>query len=169
MSIKSITVDNSKIPEDYSPHEIKDANTARAASIHLLFSHVADFHKIIVKIIAEKYKINEDEIYETIINHPKYKNMTVNPVIYGLTLIDQEDINKASLWSGVEEVVTNEVIEPPADTPVKVKVVRKKKADIKDDMIKDIIKDDIDKPLNDIMPQKMKIVRKKKAVADVDD
>lgn len=116
MSIKSITVDP-EIPEGYVPHDIKDADTARAASIHLLFSHVADFHKLIVKIIAEKYKIKEEEIYESIVQHPEYKDMIVNPVIYGLSYVHQEDIRKAE--------VKNEVIEPP---PQRIKVIRKKKA-----------------------------------------
>ena len=116
MSIKSITVDP-EIPEGYVPHDIKDADTARAASIHLLFSHVADFHKLIVKIIAEKYKIKEEEIYESIVEHPEYKDMIVNPVIYGLSYVHQEDIRKTE--------VKNEVIEPP---PQRIKVIRKKKA-----------------------------------------
>lgn len=116
MSIKSITVDP-EIPEGYVPHDIKDADTARAASIHLLFSHVADFHKLIVKIIAEKYKIKEEEIYESIVQHPEYKDMIVNPVIYGLSYVHQEDIRKTE--------VKNEVIEPP---PQRIKVIRKKKA-----------------------------------------
>lgn len=116
MSIKSITVDP-EIPEGYVPHDIKDADTARAASIHLLFSHVADFHKLIVKIIAEKYKIKEEDIYESIVQHPEYKDMIVNPVIYGLSYVHQEDIRKTE--------VKNEVIEPP---PQRIKVIRKKKA-----------------------------------------
>lgn len=152
MSINSIKVDNSTLPKDYSPHEIKDADSARAASIHLLFSHVADFHKIIVKIIAEKYGIKEDDIYGTIVNHPDYVNMTVNPVIYGLSHISQEDVDRAGVG-----VVKNEVIEP---TTVKVKAIRKKKADIITDEV------DIVKPEKDAPPQKMKIVRKKKIVAE---
>lgn len=146
MPIKSLTIE-SKMPADYEPHEITDASSARAASLHLLFSHVADFHKIIVKIIAEKYGIKEDDIYEEIVNHPDYKNMMVNPVIYGLTYVEQEDVEKAGL--GKEEkpepVVKNEVIEPPSDVAVKPKVVRKKKVEP-------------DEP-----PQKIKVVRKKKA------
>ena len=117
MSIKSITIDN-KYSCEYEPHEIKDANTARVASIHLLFSHVADFHKLIVKIIAEKYNLNEDDIYSSIIEHPEYKNMTISPIICGLSHINQDDVNK---------VITpkNEVIVPPVSQ--KLKIIRKKK------------------------------------------
>lgn len=118
MPIKSITVE-SKVPADYEPHEIKDVSSARAASLHLLFSHVADFHKVVVKIIAEKYGIKEDDIYESIVNHPDYKNMMVNPVIHGLSYVEQADVDRAGLGA------KNEVIEPA----VKVKIIRKKKVE----------------------------------------
>lgn len=137
------------MPEDYEPHEIKDADSARAASIHLLFSHVADFHKLIVKIIAEKYKIKEEEIYDTIVKHPDYTGMTINPFIYGLSYITQEDANRAlaKMEEVKGEVVKNEVIEPP----VKVKAVRKKKiAEI------EVVAEEVP------VQQKLKIVRKKK-------
>lgn len=157
MPIKSITVDSSNIPTEYEPIKITDSNTARVASINLLFSHVADFHKIIVKIIAEKYKINEEEIYETIVNHPDYTNMAVNPVIYGLSYIEQKDVDKAGVVTeGCAKELKNEVIEPP----VKVKAIRKKK-------IEPVIKDepDIAIPEKDTPPQKIKVDRKKKAEA----
>lgn len=151
MPIKSIKVDN-KLPEDFEPHEIKDANSARAASIHLLFSHVADFHKLIVKIIAEKYKISEMDIYNTIVNHPDYTGMTINPFIYGLSYVTQEDANKAlaEMEEVKEEVVKNEVIEPA----VKVKAVRKKK-------ITEVVP--VEVTVQEPVQQKLKIVRKKKA------
>jgi hypothetical protein len=153
MSIKSITVANS-MPEDYKPHEIKDAASARAASIHLLFSHVADFHKIIVKIIAEKYKIKEEDIYNTIVNHPDYTGMTINPFIYGLSYINQEDANKALAEMEEVEVVKNEVIEPAV--AVKVKAVRKKKLEVVP------VEAPIEAPVQEHVQQKIKIVRKKK-------
>ena len=162
MPIKSLTVE-SKMPADFEPHEITDANTARAASIHLLFSHVADFHKIIVKIIAEKYNIKEDDIYETIVNHPDYTNMAVNPVIYGLSYIEQKDVDKAmatEVTEGEAEKVTNEVIEPQPVAVVKPKVVRKKKVEPE---IK--VEPDVALPEKDTPPQKIKVVRKKKAEA----
>jgi hypothetical protein len=156
MPIKSIKIDN-KLPEDYEPHEINDANSARAASIHLLFSHVADFHKLIVKIIADKYKIKEEEIYDTIVKHPDYTGMTINPFIYGLSYVTQEDADKAlaEMEEVKEEVeVKNEVIEPT----VAKKAVRKKK-------IVEVVPVEapMEAPVQEPVQQKLKIVRKKKA------
>jgi hypothetical protein len=108
----SITVANSR-PADYTPCEITSPKAAMTASLHILFNHVADFHQLIVKIIAEKYEIPEDEILKTITEHPDYVNMTVHPIIQGLSYITQEDVPK------------NEIIEPP---PCRViKFFRKKK------------------------------------------
>ena len=65
----------------YIPIEVKTARDAYAASLHVLFKHVADFHICIVKTFSAKYGIPEDDILKTIQESDEFKNMRVDPVL----------------------------------------------------------------------------------------
>lgn len=65
----------------YIPKEITDHRTAYAATLHVLFKHVADFHICIVKVFSKKYGIPEDDIMQTIQESDEFKNMAVDPVL----------------------------------------------------------------------------------------
>lgn len=60
--------------------EIKDgcSRAAYAASLQMIFRHVADFHMTVVNIISEKYNISVDDIISTVTSHSNYKNMVVD-------------------------------------------------------------------------------------------
>jgi hypothetical protein len=66
----------------YVPIEIKDHREAYAATLHVLFKHVADFHICVVKTFSKKYGIPEDEIMQTIQESDEFKNMRVDPVLH---------------------------------------------------------------------------------------
>ena len=66
----------------YVPIEIKDHREAYAATLHVLFKHVADFHICVVKTFSKKYGIPEDEIMQTIHESDEFKNMRVDPVLH---------------------------------------------------------------------------------------
>ena len=68
-------------PVPYLPVEVKTARDAYAASLHVLFKHVADFHLCIVRTFSTKYGIPEDEILQTIQESEEFKNMKVDPVL----------------------------------------------------------------------------------------
>lgn len=70
--------------ELYAPAPVKDGNTAMRAVVHMMLKHTADMLVTMVDIVAEEHGLNKDEMMETIIQHPKYKDMYVNPVIYDL-------------------------------------------------------------------------------------
>ena len=63
----------------YVPINITKAREAYAASLDVIFKHVADFHVTIIQIISEKYKIDEDEILGTIKGDPRYTGMYEDP------------------------------------------------------------------------------------------
>lgn len=65
----------------YIPIEVKTAREAYAASLHVLFKHVADFHMCVVKTFSAKYGIPEDDILKTIQESEEFKNMHVDPVL----------------------------------------------------------------------------------------
>jgi len=68
-------------PIPYIPIEVKNARDAYAATLHVLFKHVADFHICVVQTISAKYGICEDDILKTIQESPGFKNMHVDPVL----------------------------------------------------------------------------------------
>jgi hypothetical protein len=68
-------------PIPYIPATITTGRDAYAASLHVLFKHVADFHICIVRVFSSKYGIPEDDILKTIQESEEFKNMKVDPVL----------------------------------------------------------------------------------------
>ncbi len=104
----------------YVPIEVKTARDAYAASLHVLFKHVADFHICIVRTFSSKYGIPEDEILKTIQESEEFKNMTVDPVL------DTDQINTLGYLQpeSSQQVPVEEPQQTPA--PVEVPAVKKK-------------------------------------------
>jgi hypothetical protein len=100
--IKTMTVGNEPCyvrdggsVEPYIPKEIVGHREAYAASLHLLFKHMADFHITMIEIIAEKYNLSSDEMIQTITKDPRYTDMHVNPILNDLGYVNAEDVAKA--------------------------------------------------------------------------
>jgi hypothetical protein len=74
-----ITKDGQRIP--YIPETITNAREAYAASMHVLFRHVSDFHLCVVKVFSEKYGIPEDDIMSTIHESTEFKKLTPDPAL----------------------------------------------------------------------------------------
>jgi hypothetical protein len=74
-----ITNDGERIP--YTPKTITNAREAYAASMHVLFRHVAEFHVCIVKVFSEKYGIPEDDIMTTIHESTEFKKLSPEPAL----------------------------------------------------------------------------------------
>lgn len=72
---------NGTPPVPYIPHTITTSRHAYAASLHVIFKHVADFHICVVQAISAKYGISEDDILKTIQETDEFKNMHVDPVL----------------------------------------------------------------------------------------
>ena len=124
-SVQKLTVVNEPVfvskdgsVEPYIPKEIVGFRDAYAASLHLVFKHVADFHMAMLEIVAEKYGHDVDEMVSVIQSDERFKNMTVHPVISGLGIIEQKDVAEAPPPAPAA----------PAEAPVpKKKVVIKRK------------------------------------------
>ncbi len=74
-----VTKDGDRIP--YIPETITNAREAYAASMHVLFRHVADFHLCVVKVFSEKYGIPEDDIMRTIHESTEFKQLVPDPAL----------------------------------------------------------------------------------------
>jgi len=70
------------VVEPYVPVPITSSRTAYAASLHMLFKHVADIHMVLLEVISEKYNIPVTEMVEAIQGDVRYTEMQVNPVIH---------------------------------------------------------------------------------------
>jgi hypothetical protein len=102
-------------PVPYIPVTITTSREAYAASLPVLFKHVADFHICVVRVFSAKYGIPEDDILKTIQESDEFKNMHVDPVI------DTDNIDSLGYLAEVpvpkEEVPTEpEVTEPEVAT-----------------------------------------------------
>jgi len=88
----------------YIPGTITTSRDAYAASLHVLFKHVADFHMCIVRTFSVKYGIPEDDILQTIQDSEEFKNMLVDPVL-------DMDFNSLGYLDEATKATANEV--PP--------------------------------------------------------
>jgi len=119
----------------FEPYISKDIITNRdayAASLHLVFKHVADFHTLMVEIIAEKTGLDSDAIIAEIRDDKRFTEMIVSPQIHSMGLIRKEDISKVVAIVPVEtvETITESMSTMKVDEVKKPKVVKvvKKKA-----------------------------------------
>jgi len=121
--------------EPYVPGNITSARAAYAASLHLLFKHVADFHILMVDIIAEKYKLNAHEIIQACHDDKRFQEMVVSPTIHSLGYFGQEDLSAkrevevvkpADPVDPVEQLVAETAKMSLGTAPPKRKIIRKK-------------------------------------------
>ena len=113
--------DGTNVP--YIPVEVKTARDAYAASLHVLFKHVADFHLCVVRTFSVKYGIPEDDILKTIQESDEFKNMHVDPVLcMDMGINSPGHLEKVPVPESNSEVMT-----APVTAPVKSKVKKTKK------------------------------------------
>jgi hypothetical protein len=115
----------------YVPIEIKDHREAYAATLHVLFKHVADFHICVVKSFSKKYGIPEDDIMQTIQESEEFKNMRVDPVLHhdGLGYLSPEPVQqpKPAVVQPEPVVVQPEpAVVQPEPAVAKKRIVKKK-------------------------------------------
>ena len=113
--------------EEYTPVDIKNPSSAMNACLHLFMSHSVDFFAIMLDIIADKYGLTKDEMVETVIQDPRMKNMSVNPVIHSLGYFEQDDLEKTFAKMNMKtEEQPQQPQQPQAQQPPAKKIILKK-------------------------------------------
>ncbi len=84
-----IEVDEQGNHVPFIPVQITNNRQAYAASLNIIFKHIADFHITILTVVADKYGLNVDEILEEVHKDERYVSMS--GVINTLGILDQED------------------------------------------------------------------------------
>jgi len=109
----------------YIPETIVTNRDAYAASMHLLFKHTAEFHVLMVEIIADKCSLDSTEIMKSIQDDSRYKEMNVNPTIYSMQHLEKKDVEKHIAVEELTAQMAEVVIAPPKEEAPKKKIVRK--------------------------------------------
>jgi hypothetical protein len=126
-----VYVINDGVEEPYIPKEIITNRDAYSLSLDMLFKHVADFHMLMIEIIAEKTGLDAKEIVTAIQDDPRAAEMKHTPRIHSLGVIEKKDVEKVvEVVPDVEEIETklNTItIGEKAKKPTKPKIVRKGK------------------------------------------
>lgn len=124
--------DGTTVP--YIPGHIKTARDGYAASLHLLFKHVADFHITVIDLLAEKYKFKAEEAIESLHADSRFRDMIVHPTIHAMGYFKEDEYTSAT--EAVSQPTTVPLESPaPQEVPVpdppkkKRTVVRKKKVE----------------------------------------
>lgn len=71
----------------YVPIPIKDGKAAMTACLHMILKHTADVFEGIVDIVSEKYGIDKEEMMTVVMDHPRFKDMSANPIVEDLGYI----------------------------------------------------------------------------------
>lgn len=141
--------------QPYIPPTIRTSRDVYAASLHIIFKHVADFHITIVDILADKYGFSADEAMETIHADPRFQQMEVNPIINTLSCFSEDDYKPKQAYKDVSECTTA----PPeqcnnaqvsqsisVQPPKKRTIVRKKKQEAPPETIEAAVEETIIQP-----------------------
>lgn len=68
----------------YVPIKIEKPSDAMIVLHHTILRHTADMFRAMTTAIAERYKLDEEEILETIAEHPNFKNFVAHPILTDL-------------------------------------------------------------------------------------
>jgi len=68
----------------YVPIKIDKPSDAMIVLHHTILRHTADMFRAMTSAIAERYKLDENEILETIATHPNFKNFVAHPILTDL-------------------------------------------------------------------------------------
>jgi hypothetical protein len=157
----------------YIPKEITDHRTAYAATLHVLFKHVADFHICIVKVFSKKYGIPEDDIMQTIQESDEFKNMAVDPVLDpsdALGYLRHEDAHPQTETETTTATATTTTTVPITTTvhvPEMKKIVKKKQPAkhvvVEPVVVEPVVVEPVVVEPVVVEPVKKKIIRKKVA------
>lgn len=158
----------------YIPIEVKTAREAYAASLHVLFKHVADFHICVVKTFSAKYGIPEDDILKTIQESEEFKNMHVDPVLD----TDSEPLGylTAAPVPVPQHAVPQDSEVQPKEQPVvpaKKRIVKKKTVELVPVSTPETTQEQhipipIHVPIT-VLAEKKRVIKKKTIAANVDD
>lgn len=154
--------DGTNVP--YVPVEVKTARDAYAASLHVLFKHVADFHLCVVRTFSVKYGIPEDDILKTIQESDEFKNMQVDPVLcMDMGMNSLGPLEKVPVPASNSEVMTAPVTAPVKQTrPIASKMKKTKNQEPEPNPAAIIVAEEV-RPDADPQPElvKPKTIRKK--------
>jgi hypothetical protein len=74
----------------YVPLTIVTGRDAYAASLHVLFQHIATFHLQVIELIAEKYNLDSEDIIKSVQEDPRFQELNNNPVIQSMGYFDRD-------------------------------------------------------------------------------
>ena len=100
--------------DEYLTRKITGGRSAYKASLDILLCHMADFHQLMLGIICRKHGLDFDEVLAEIEGDEEYVNMMVNPAVYAMRHLDEEELVVGE---------TEAPVEPPKKPRRKIKFV----------------------------------------------
>lgn len=105
----------------YVPYSVKAPSEATAAFLNITLQHMADFMQAMLSILADKYELSEEDMMKTLFEHPRYKELAVNPMIHAIAAGAQQEAAGAppsvpsapSAPSDKEEIPANKSSQTP--------------------------------------------------------
>ena len=111
--------------EEYVATPVKDGRSAMTACLHIILKHTADVFEGIVDIVSEKYGIEKDEMMAVVMDHPRFKDMSANPIVQDLGYI-------LDTREGAREVTAVPAVPATEEKKTKVFKIKPKAAKVSD-------------------------------------
>ena len=94
--------------DEYLARKITGGRAAYKASLDILLCHMADFHRLMLGIICRKHGLDFDEVLAEVEEDEEYKNMIINPAMYLMCHMDEEEIVSSAdmRYMNEEEIVS---------------------------------------------------------------
>jgi len=111
-----------------------DAKSGMQAALTILFSHTADVFEGVVEAIADKYKLDKEEMISVIVAHPAFTKIKLHPILQELGPEHSPEHSPEPFKPSVKAVkktVVKPSVEPlpePLSEPVKPKKFKISKA-----------------------------------------
>jgi hypothetical protein len=80
--------------EEFKAAPVADGKTAMHAILSITLKHTADVLHGVLDAVADHYKIPKNEIMDVVLQHPAYKEITLDPVLSDLGFLREEPVAK---------------------------------------------------------------------------
>ena len=119
----------------YIPIKIEKPSDAMIVLHHTILRHTADMFRAMTTAIAERYNLDEDDILNTVVEHPNFKNFIEHPILTDLG--DYFEDSKKDTTSPPKKIFLKKNIGKPTETkptetkPTEVKPTEMKSTEVK--------------------------------------
>ncbi len=112
--VKIVSEEVDTVHGAYKAHPIGDSKDAFRAALAMILKHTADMFVVILEAVSDKYGHDVNEMMQVVIDHPKYKEFQLHPVLYDMGYLERPAAAAAATAAAATEQNSEPVHPDPA-------------------------------------------------------